>query len=212
MQTTLPHLPLLTVLLLATGCTDAAVDAPATAAKDSAQLATNNESDAASDPPTGDTAPVGPEQEIQGGKTLSQWIDQTRNGSTTSDRQDALQVLRNTGLIHDRERTIAAFSAALTEPDLQSLAAAGLSKAGPPVSDSIKRQLYDIVASELDGKSSEPNNGLLMRVFGALGAIGDADDVSKLQDISSRYSDQTFVAKLLQQAVGNITQRSESNR
>ena len=208
MHTALPHLTLLTALILAMGCNDAAVDAPATTAKKNAQT----ESDAASDPSTGDTAPVDPEQEIQGGKTLSQWIDQTRNGSTTSDRQDALQVLRNAGLIHDRERTIAAFSAALTQPDLQALAAAGLKKAGPPVSDSIKRQLYDIVASELGGSSSEPDNGLLMRVFGALGAIGDADDVSKLQDISARYSDQTFVAKLTQQAVGNITQRSESNR
>ncbi|WP_342190260.1 hypothetical protein Pla52nx_005141 [Stieleria varia] len=212
MHTALPHFPLVTVLLFAIGCTDTAVDAPARTANGSAQLGTKMESDAASDPPSEDSAPVGPEQEIHGGQTLSQWIDQTRNGSTLSDRQDALQVLRNAGLNHDRERTLVAFSAALTQPDLQALAAAGLTKAGPPVSDSIKRQLYDIVASELDGNSSEPNNGLLMRVFGALGAIGDAVDVSKLQDLSLKYPDRAVVAKLSQQAVGNITQRSESNR
>lgn len=150
------------------------------------------------------------EQEIHG-KALAQWINQSLDGNSVEDRQDALQVLRNVGLNHDRERTLDAFSKALKDPELQALAAAGLRKAGPPIPASTKTQLYHVIASELEGKDrNAPNTGLLMRVLSALGATGDADDIPKLQALISEHADVRLVSQLSQRAIDSIEGRSGS--
>jgi len=184
-------------------------DASGPAAHDRSTSTSNTEAVESGEQPDRIKATSDTEQEIHGGMTLSQWIDQCQNGSSVEDRQDALQVLRNVGLKHDRERTLEAFSVALADPELQALVAAGLRKAGPPVSASTKTKLYDIIASELEGNDRDaPNTGLLMRVFGAIGAIGDADDIPKLQTLSSEHADETFVSQFAQRAINSIEQRS----
>ena len=42
---------------------------------------------------------TGEEKELSGGKTLTEWIAQAKNALKLSDREDALQTLRNLGLL-----------------------------------------------------------------------------------------------------------------
>lgn len=62
-----------------------------------------------------------PNDTVIRGKPLDEWISQAKDGPTLEDRHNALQVLRNDGLKHDRDRTLRAFTDALSdkEPTVQ---------------------------------------------------------------------------------------------
>lgn len=141
-------------------------------------------------------------------QTYGEWIVQVKSGKTLEARQTALQVLRNDGLRHNRKLTMHVFTETLSskEPTLQSLAAAGLSKAGRPTDPKALAKLVKIISRDLS-KVRPPNlrvgearvlNGQFGVVVAAIRTLEDIGDAAQLPALN-RVADNRKADKLLRQ-------------
>ena len=114
------------------------------------------------------------------GKSLDAWIKQSQNGPTLGDRHNALQVLRNDGLRLGREETLKAFTEALSDenPTVQSLAAAGVAKAGIPTNPKALSKLVEIISEDLSG--ANPNTDEFGRAARAVNALEEVGGVEQI--------------------------------
>ncbi len=157
------------------------------------------------------------------GKSYDEWIAQVRTGKSLGEREDALQVLRNEGLGRYRERTLQVFTQALSadEPTLQSLAAAGLRKAGLPTDPEAPGELVELI-SEADAGISpwgkqfpgfteiKPEAGATLRAISALGAIGDKSHIPALRQISEDNRFDRLPRQMADRAIRQIETRLKS--
>ncbi len=155
--------------------------------------------------------------EIYGGKTLDEWIGQAKQGRRLEDREDALQVLRNHGLRHDRDKTLRAFTELLSDkaPTVRSLAAVGLRKAGRPTDPKAAAKLVEIISQDLSGlklprKAGEVGGefGGVMRAIGALEVIGETDHIPALKRVSENEKVDSIIRQSAAKAVGQIEKRA----
>lgn len=152
------------------------------------------------------------------GKSLAAWISQSKQGATLEDRHRALQVLRSDGLRQNREETLRAFTVALSakEPTVQSLAAAGLRRAGRPTDPKALPKLVEIISMDLSAAKPSLKNtgvnhnhfGLATRVIRTLGEIGDARHVAALGRITENKQVHVFLRQLAAHAIGEIERRT----
>ena len=161
------------------------------------------------------------------GKTLDAWIVQAKKGATLEDRHNALQVLRNDGLSHDRARTLRAFADALSDktPSVRSLAAAGLIKAGKPTDPRALKKLVELISKDLSatkppqlqpgkastghGKASKASSGIdfPVREIRALGELGEAQHILVLRRITANKKVHPLLRQFAENAIRQIKKR-----
>ena len=162
------------------------------------------------------------EAELYGGMTLDEWIMEAKQGRNLEDRHQALQILRNHGLRRDRDKALRALTDLLSDsaPTVQSLAAAGLRKAGQPTDPNAAAKLVAIVSKDLsDLKFPQGRNGevgakfgLVMRAFGALEVIGDGTHLPTLVQVSENKGLDPTIRQAAGRAVRVIERRSNRPR
>lgn len=88
------------------------------------------------------------QSELHGGKSLDQSIEQARHARDLEERHNAMQVVRNFGLITDRAKTLSVFTELLSDDavTVRPLAAAGLRKAGRPTDPKALEELVGILS------------------------------------------------------------------
>lgn len=157
-------------------------------------------------------------------QTFGEWINQVKNGKTLEARQTALQVLRNDGLRHDRKMTLHVFTEALSskEPTIQSLAVAGLRKAGRPTDLKALPRLVKIISQDLS-KVRPPNlkvgearvlngqYGVVLAAIRTLGAIGCAAQVPALKRVADNQKADKLLRQFAEKAIKIIKMRAEKN-
>lgn len=157
------------------------------------------------------------ESELYGGKTLDEWITQARLGRALGDRENALQIVRNFGLRHDRDKALHAFTELLSDKALtvRSLSAAGLRKAGKPTDQMAVAKLIDIISQDLSGLKfprgtgeADGEFGLVSRVIGALEVIGEEDHVAALNRVSKDQNVDSTIRQAAEKAVRQIEKRA----
>lgn len=157
--------------------------------------------------------------ELYGGKTLDEWIEQAKQGRRLEDREDALQVLRNHGLRHDRDKTLRAFTDLLSDKahTVRSLAAVGLRKAGQPTDPMVAAKLVKIISQDLSGlkfpgKAGEVGGefGGVMRALGTLEVIGETNHIPALQRVSENQKVDSIIRQAAAQAVRQIEKRASA--
>lgn len=164
------------------------------------------------------TAAIGQAQERERevfirGKSLNAWITQSKNGPTLEDRHNALQVLRNDGLRLSREKTINAFTEALSDqnPTVQSLAAAGITKAGIPTNPKVLPKLVEIISKDLSDENPNTDGfGLAARAFTALEEVGDPAQVPALRKVAEDDHIHVLLRQLASKAVRRIEHRANT--
>jgi HEAT repeat protein len=158
-----------------------------------------------------------PDNALIRGKSLDAWISQSTEAATLEDRHNALQVLRNDGVRRNREKTLRAFADALSakDPTVQSLAAAGLRKAGRPTDPIALSRLVKIVSKDLSAakpslESTGENHiqfGLATRVIRALEEVGDERQVAPLQRIAENNRVHPILRQYATKAIRQIKSR-----
>lgn len=146
------------------------------------------------------------------GKSLDEWITQVKNGPTLEDRHNALQVLRNDGLGHNRKKTLSAFTDALSDkvPTVQSLAAAGLLKAGRPTDPAALPKLVKIISGDLSIiKPPSDEFGLVIRTIRAIEAVGDKHQKLALRGVSENRKAHILIRRFATDAIRTIESRDE---
>ena len=159
-----------------------------------------------------------PKKPLIRGKTIDAWIKQSKQGPTLEDRHNALQVLRNDGLTHHREKTLRVFTEALSTkvPTVQSLAAAGLRRAGRPTDPQAPRKLGEIVSKDLStvkpplGGREAVNFGLVTRVLTALAEVGDEAEIPVLKRIAEDKRVNVILRQYASKAIRQIESRSDA--
>lgn len=151
------------------------------------------------------------------GKSLDEWIAQSKEGTTLEDRHTALQVLRNDGTQQNREKTLRAFTDALSakEPTVQSLAAAGLLKAGRPTEPNALTQLVTLISKDLSAAKPSLDNsganhiqfGMATRVIRAIGEVGDEHHVAALRRITENNRMHALLRQYATKAIRQIESR-----
>ena len=154
------------------------------------------------------------------GKSLDQWIAQSREGVTLEDRHTALQVLRSDGVKQNREKTLRAFADALSakEPTVQSLAAAGLLKAGRPTDPNALPQLVAIISRDLSAAKPSAENtganhvqfGLATRVIRAIGETGGERELATLRRITEDKRIHPLLRQFATKAIRQIESRPKN--
>ena len=154
------------------------------------------------------------------GKTLEAWIAQLDKSRTLEDRQNALQVLRNDGLRIDRERTLRAFSDALSDksPSVRSLAAAGLLKAGRPTDPQALARLAEIISADLStarppestSDKEDDDVGFPIREIRAVGEIGEEEHIAALRTITENQKVHLLLRQFADRAIRQIRKRAET--
>lgn len=157
--------------------------------------------------------------ERYGGKTLDEWIVQAKQGRRLEDRENALQIVRNFGLRHDREKTLRTFTELLSDKALtvRSLSAAGLRKAGKPTDPMAAAQLVEIICRDLSGLKFPRGTaeidyefGLVLRVISALEVIGEAENVPALQRVSENPGNDSTIRLAAERAIRQIDKRASA--
>ena len=150
-------------------------------------------------------------------KTLDEWIGHAKQWRKLEDREDALQVLRNHGLRHDRDKTLRAFTELLSDkaPTVRSLAAVGLRKAGRPTDPKAAAKLVEIISQDLSGlklprKAGEVGGefGGVMRAIGALEVIGETNHIPALKRVSENEKVDSIMRQSAAKAVVQIEKRA----
>ena len=151
------------------------------------------------------------------GKSLDEWIAQSKEDATLEDRHAALQVLRNDGTQQNREKTLRVFTEALSakEPTVQSLAAAGLLKAGRPTDPNALTQLVTLISKDLSAAKPSLDNkeanhiqfGLTTRVIRAIGEVGDEHQVAALRRITENNRVHALLRQFATKAIRQIESR-----
>lgn len=153
------------------------------------------------------------DKELHGGLSFNQWIDRVQQGKL-EDREDALQVMRNLGLRHNRERTIAVFTAALADKEItiRSLSAVGLKKAGRPVPEETVIALLKSIETELDrvekgGRRTDPGLGVVIRSWNALEVLAEKPQFAALQKLAEDDRMPNLAQRFARQAVKTVERR-----
>lgn len=156
------------------------------------------------------------------GKTFQSWMLQVSEGAQVEDRELALQILRNEGLRLDREQTLSVFTQALSsaEPTVQSLAAAGLKKAGLPTDSQAVKGLVRILSEDLSdarpavvspsSTNISPSHlrfTMILRVIGALEVLGEQKHAQLLEKIGRDPDVHGVIRQAAQSAVRKIKLR-----
>lgn len=164
------------------------------------------------------------DRELVRGKAIDDWITQSKKGPTLEDRHNALQVLRNDGLNHHREKTLSAFTDALSAkpPTVQSLAAAGLRVAGRPTDPNALTKLCEIISRDLSSAKppqGQPNIasrdgedfGLAVRAIRAIEVLGDEAQIPVLRQISENKHVHVILRQFASKAIRQIENRSDGS-
>lgn len=161
------------------------------------------------------------------GKTLQDWMLQVAEGPRLQDREHALQVLRSDGLRLEREKTLAVFATALSsdEATVQSLAAAGLKKAGLPTNPEALVGLVRILSEDLSGARPaevSPDSEklpdrhvrftMLIRVIRTLEVLGDHRHTPLLEKIGANHKVHAMIRQAANLANRKIKARLSENR
>lgn len=160
------------------------------------------------------------------GKSLDAWISQAKAAPKLDDRHTALQVLRNDGLQHNRERTLEAFVLGLSDnvPTVRSLSAAGLMKAGLPTHSNAGQSLVDAITKDLwpvkkpkKNTSTKPGlpkdvSAMPIREIRALGIIGKPEQIQLLQKIKQDESLDQLLRKFAVDSIRQIEQRQKREK
>jgi len=157
-------------------------------------------------------------------QTFGKWINQVKKGKTLEARQAALQVLRNDGLRHNRKMTLRVFTEALSskEPTIQSLAAAGLRKAGRPTDPKAPSKLVKIISQDLskirpphlkvgEARLLSGKYGVVLAAIRTLGAIGGAAQVPVLKGVADNQKADKLLRQLAEKAIRAIKMRADEN-
>lgn len=158
--------------------------------------------------------------ERHGGKTLDEWIVQAKQGRRLEDREHALQIVRNFGLRHDRNKALRTFTELLSDKALtvRSLSAAGLHKAGKPTDPMAAAKLVEAISRDLSGlnfprgtEEADGEFGLVLRVMGALEVIGETDHVAALRQVAENEKIDSIIRQAAEKAVRQIKKQSEAS-